>query len=61
MTSPDPLDAYIDAVSAALDLPIEEVWRDAVRANLKVTLMMARRVEEFALPDTAEPAPIYMA
>ena len=61
MTQPDPLDAYIDAVSAALDLPIEPAWRDAVRANLKVTLAMGRRVEDFKLPDSAEPAPVFCA
>lgn len=57
----DPLDAYIDAVSAALNLPIDDAWREAVRANLKVTLTMARRVEEFALPDALEPAPVFSA
>ncbi len=57
----DPLDAYIDAVSAALDLPIENAWRDAVRANLKVTLAMGRRVDDFKLPDSAEPAPVFSA
>ena len=30
----EPLDDYIDAVSKALALPIEEAWRPAVRANL---------------------------
>jgi hypothetical protein len=38
----EPLDAYIDAVAAALALPIEESWKPAVRANLAVTLKMAR-------------------
>ncbi|MDB5629709.1 MAG: hypothetical protein JWQ51_2049 [Tardiphaga sp.] len=61
MTPTDPLDAYIDAVSAALDLPIEAAWRDAVRANLKVTLAMGRHVEAFELPDSAEPAPVFSA
>jgi len=32
----DPLDAYIDAVSNALALPIEEAWKRAVKANLEV-------------------------
>lgn len=61
MTPTDPLDAYIDAVSAALDLPNEPAWREAVRANLKVTLAMGRRVEEFKLPDSAEPASVFAA
>jgi hypothetical protein len=55
------LDTYIDAVAAALALPIDEAWRPAVRANLEVTLKMARMVDEFPLPDETEPASIYAA
>ena len=40
----EPLDDYIDAVSKALALPIEEAWRPAVRANLEVSLRLARLV-----------------
>jgi hypothetical protein len=57
----DPLDDYIDAVAKALDLPIENAWRPAVRANLEVSLRLARLVDEFALPDEAEPASVFTA
>jgi hypothetical protein len=57
----DHLDNYIDAVSTALGLPIEEAWRPAVRANLEVSLRLARLVDEFKLPDETEPASIYAA
>ncbi len=57
--APDGLDAYIDAVAAALALPVDPAWKPAVRANLEVTLKLARLVEEFALPDEIEPAEIY--
>jgi hypothetical protein len=57
----DPLDDYIDAVSKALALPVEEAWKPAVRANLDVSLKLARLVDEFALPDEAEPASVYAA
>jgi hypothetical protein len=57
----DPLDEYIDAVAKALDLPIEAAWKPAIRANLDVTLKMARMVQEFPLPDEIEPASIYEA
>jgi hypothetical protein len=57
----EPLDAYIDAVAAALALPIEESWKPAVRANLAVTLKMARAVDEFSLPDETEPASVFTA
>lgn len=57
----DPLDQYIDAVAKALALPIEEAWRPAVRANLEVSLRLARLVDEFALPDEIEPASVFTA
>jgi hypothetical protein len=58
---PDPLDAYIDAVGNALALPIAEAWRPAVKANLEVSLRLARLVDEFALPDETEPASVFAA
>ncbi len=57
----DPLDDYIDAAGKALALPIESAWKPAIRANLDVTLKMARMVQEFPLPDETEPASIYEA
>jgi hypothetical protein len=55
----DPLDDYIDSVAKALGLRVEEDWRPAVRANLEVSLRLGRLVDEFALPDETEPAPIF--
>jgi hypothetical protein len=57
----DPLDDYIDAVSRALALRIDEAWKPAVRANLEVSLRLARLVDEFALPDETEPASVFTA
>ena len=57
----DHLDNYIDAVAAALALPVEDAWRPAVRANLEVSLRLAKLVDEFPLPDETEPASIYSA
>jgi hypothetical protein len=57
----DVLDDYIDAVSKALALPVDDAWRPAVRANLEVSLKLARLVDEFALPDEAEPASVFAA
>jgi hypothetical protein len=61
MMMTDPLDAYIDAVGKALALPMNEAWRPAVRANLEVSLRLARLVDEFPLPDETEPASVYTA
>jgi hypothetical protein len=55
----DSLDDYIDSVAKALGLPVEDSWRPAVRANLEVSLRLGRLVDEFALPDETEPAPIF--
>jgi 1-carboxybiuret hydrolase subunit AtzG-like protein len=57
----DPLDDYIDSVGKALSLPIQDAWKPAVRANLEVSLRLARLVDEFPLPDEAEPASVFAA
>ena len=57
----DPLDEYINAVANALGLPVEQAWKPAVKANLEVSLRLARLVDEFALSDEAEPACVYTA
>jgi hypothetical protein len=57
----DPLDDYIEAAAKVLNLPIDDAWRPAVRANLEVSLRLARMVDEFALPDEAEPASVFTA
>ncbi|HLX17610.1 MAG TPA: DUF4089 domain-containing protein [Bradyrhizobium sp.] len=57
----DPLDDYIDAVAKALALPVEVAWKPTVRANLEVSMRLARLVDEFALPDEAEPASVFAA
>jgi hypothetical protein len=57
----DSLDDFIDAAVLALDLPVESQWLPAIRMNLQVTLRQAALVTEFALPDDAEPAPVFEA
>ena len=57
----DSLDDYIDAASKLLRLPVEEAWRPAVRANLEVSMRLARQVDKFELPDEAEPASVFTA
>jgi len=59
-TATDPLEAYIAAAATALDLPLDPAWHAAVKANLVVTLHAAN-VAAFALPDEAEPAPVFKA
>jgi hypothetical protein len=57
----DALDDLIIASARALDLTIDKTWMPAVRGNLVVTLRLAALVSSFALPDDAEPAPVFKA
>jgi Protein of unknown function (DUF4089) len=55
------LDAYIEASAVVLGLTIAPEWRAAVRSNLATTFRLGAVVEEFELPDEAEPAPVFVA
>lgn len=59
--SEDFLDDYIDAAAKALRLPVKEAWKPAVRANLEVSMRLARLVDEFEFSDAAEPASVFTA
>jgi hypothetical protein len=55
------IDDYIASVAKALGLPIEDAWKPAVRANLEVSLRLAKLVDEFPLLDETEPASVFTA
>jgi hypothetical protein len=57
----DSIDALIVSGAEALGLPIDPAWRRAVKFNLQLLLNHAARVDAFALPDDAEPAPVFHA
>jgi hypothetical protein len=57
----DPLDDVIDATARALALPLDPSWKPSVRGHLDATLKLAKLVEDFDLPDDAEPAPVFRA
>ena len=57
----DTLDQFIEAATRMLSLPIEPEWKATIRANLEMTLKHAALVDEFSLPDEAEPAPMFRA
>jgi hypothetical protein len=58
---PDAMDALVTAAAQALALPIDPAWRGGIRFNLQLVLALAARVDEFALPDDTEPAPVFHA
>jgi hypothetical protein len=55
------LDAFAKAGLGLLGLSMQAEWLPGVRANLRVSLALAALVDEFALPDEAEPAPVFAA
>ena len=57
----DTIDNYIASVAKTLAFGIEDAWWPAVRANLEVSLRLARLVDEFPLPDETEPASVFVA
>ena len=51
------LDAWIDAGTAVLGLPIKPQWRDAVRMHMRISLGQAKIVLETVLDDHLDQAP----
>jgi hypothetical protein len=58
---PDTLDTLITASAHELKLPLEPAWRPGVKFNLNLILRIAALVDEFPLPDDAEPGPVFHA
>jgi hypothetical protein len=56
-----PLDDFIVSGARALGLSIDKAWMPAVRTHLEITLRHGATVTAFALPDEAEPAPVFRA
>src|SRR5262249_49763459 len=57
----DALDDMIDAAAKALAVKCHPSWMPSIKATLQVILRHAALVDEFALPDEAEPAPVFEA
>jgi hypothetical protein len=55
------LDAFIEAGTEAMSLPLDPAWLPAIRANLRVTLAHGRAAGSFPLPDEVEAAPVFRA
>jgi hypothetical protein len=57
----DNVAALVAANAEVLGLDIKPAWRAGVTFNLGLIMRHAAVVDEFALPDEAEPAPVYRA
>ncbi len=58
---PDAMDTSVAASAQALGLTLDPSWEAGVQFNLQLILRHAALVDEFPLPDDAEPAPIFHA
>jgi hypothetical protein len=57
----DPIDGLVAASAQALGLTIDPAWYGGVKFNLQLILRIGALVDEFSLPDYAEPAPVFHA
>jgi Protein of unknown function (DUF4089) len=57
----DTIDGLVAASAQALQLSIEPAWYGGVKFNLQLILRIGALVDEFSLPDYAEPAPVFHA
>jgi hypothetical protein len=57
----DPLDALVVSGTEALRLPLDPAWHGSVKFNLQLILRLGALVDEFPLPDDAEPGPVFYA
>jgi hypothetical protein len=57
----DTIDALVTANAQALGLALDPAWHKSVAFNLRLILRHAALVDEFALPDDTEPAPVFHA
>ena len=55
------VDAFVVASAQALGLALDPAWHKSIAFNLRLVLHHAGLVDEFALPDDAEPAPVFHA
>jgi hypothetical protein len=60
-THPDFIDSLVAASAAALHLPTDPAWLAGIKFNLQLILKHAALVDEFQLPDDADPAPVFHA
>jgi hypothetical protein len=55
------IDAFVAASAQALGLALDPACHKSIAFNLRLILRHAALVDEFALPDDAEPAPVFHA
>ena len=57
----NPVATMVAASAQALGLALDPAWHERIEFNLGLILSFAALVDEFPLPDDAEPAPVFHA
>jgi Protein of unknown function (DUF4089) len=57
----DAIDGLVTDSARALGLALDPAWYGGVKFNLQLILRLGAMVDEFALPDDTEPAPVFHA
>jgi hypothetical protein len=57
----DAIQVLVTANAQTLGLTLDPAWHGSVAFNLRLILRHAALVDEFVLPDDAEPAPVFHA
>ena len=57
----DAIESLVAASARTLGLPLDPAWLGGIKFNLHLILRQAALVDEFPLPDDAEPAPVFHA
>jgi Protein of unknown function (DUF4089) len=55
------LDTLVATNAQALGIPLDAAWHEAIAFNLRLILLHAKLVDEFALADDTEPASVFYA
>jgi hypothetical protein len=61
VAKPDSAAAMVAGAAQALAVPVDPAWRENIEFNVRLILRHAALVDEFALPDDSEPAPVFHA
>jgi hypothetical protein len=57
----DQSDTLVATNAQALGISLDPAWHEAIAFNLRLILLHAKLVDEFALPDDIEPASVFYA
>jgi Protein of unknown function (DUF4089) len=57
----DSIGTLVEACAQALAIRLDPAWRAGIAFNIALILRHGKLVDEFALPDAIEPAPVFYA